>query len=231
LKKLLHLTFFIFYFLSGSTLFSQDEISSTKDTYTKIIIDGMIIPKPVNKLYDWYIFHSIGVALEESKPVFLVTLSTTSDYRVYYGLKGGVYNHQKDLDKAVNEFLQSLGPFNAGAYEISGNFATTRTPTFVGALYGSYNLNHKFFLNGSFGFQYYTEETYFGELSFEIATSGSPPPNVTITPDASFYISNIKDVIKAYYSLGVDYNTGEYKLGIYGDNLFSFGINIGIGFN
>jgi hypothetical protein len=180
---------------------------------------------------DWYITNSIGYAPEESKPVFYVTLQTTHDNKIFYGLRGGVYIHHKDLDEAVNEFLQSLGPLNAGQYSVMGNFATTRTPTYIGALSGGYNLNYYFTIDASFGFKYYRDDTYYGEINFSVPANGTPLPEGSVTPGMPFYIVESKDIVKAYYSLGMNYRVGNLtRIGVFADNIYSFGANFSIEF-
>lgn len=238
--------------LVSTTLLAQDDSTATEDSLENnnegnihsiwkkkygqelIIIDGVTTTNTNSSLrgnaIDWYISHSIGYSPDESKPVFLISLTTTNNYSIHYGLKGGVYNYSVNLNEAVNGFLQSLGPLNAGFYTVQGLFAVTRSPTYIGALTGSYDYNRRFFLNAAFGFKYYSEDTYMGEISFDVVQNGSSAPQVNVTPLAPFQIYQTKDVIRAYYSLGVDYHIGGYRFGLYCDNIYSFGFNIGVGF-
>jgi hypothetical protein len=196
-----------------------------------IIVDGVSTNNPITSFDTWNISNSFGFAPKESKPVFYVTISTSNDNHWFYGLKGGVYSYEKDLDEAVNEFLQTLGPLQAGTYTISGDFATTRSLTYIGALYGSYRLSYYFLVDASFGFQYYKDDTYRGTVSFGIPTSGTPPPHGTITPDMPFYVTHSKDIVKAYYCLGMNYKIGDFTyLGIFADNIYSVGVNLLIDF-
>ena len=201
------------------------------DSNKIIIVDGVVTTNPIMTFDVWNISNSIGFAPDKSKPVFYVTLSTSHDNHWFYGLKGGVYTYEKDLDEAVNEFLQTLGPLQAGTYTVIGEFATTKSLTYIGALYSSFRLNYYLLLDASFGFQYYKDNTYQGTLNFSIPTNGTPPPQGTITPDMPFYITNSKDIVKAYYSLGANYKIADFThLGVFADNIYSFGVNISISF-
>lgn len=196
-----------------------------------IIIDGVVTTNP-NNSFNWNISHSIGFAPEESQPTFFVSVSTLISKDLSLGLRGGLYTFQSPLDSAVNDTIRARGPYNAGNYTFTGDYIT-QGPSYIGALYGAYQIGKNISINGSAGIRMYSEDTWNGKVSFGISSNNSYPPRGTIylSSNNNFTIQNSESVMKPYFSLGADYKFGSFLIGIYGDNIISIGANIGIGFN
>jgi len=189
------------------------------------IVDGLAIP------YSWYITHSIGFSPEESEPVFYVAVSKKITNSLYLGLKGGVYTFEADLDRAVNDTIQSHAPYpSPGTFTLTTDYIT-QGPSYIGAIYSTYELSKSFSVNGSAGIRFYSEKRWDGEVSFSIPSSNYTPPEFTVTPNMNLRILNRESIIKPYFSLGANYRTGKFEIGVFADNILSFGINLGMGFN
>ena len=192
---------------------------------TPICILPMVTPS-----YNWYISHSAGLAPEESEGTFYVSISTRVGHGLFLGLRGGIYTFQSPLDSAVNDTIRSYGPYSASYYSYRGEFVT-QGPSYIGALFGSYHITNNFSLSGSAGVRVYSEDTWEGLLGFYVTNYTTNYSFGPVDPRNSLRIISSENVIKPYFSIGADYKTGKFLIGVFGDNVFSFGANIGIGFN
>ena len=180
--------------------------------------------------YDWFISHSIGFAPDESMPAFFVNVATKVSTRLYLGLRAGIYTYENSLDSVVNDTIRAHAPYLAGNYIFKTDFVT-QGPSYITAIFGSYSISKNFYLQGSAGLRFYSEDTWSGEFGFSSPANNYYPPPVLVTPNLNFSITSSETKLKPYFSLGADYKSGRFLVGVYGDNLFSFGINLGIGFN
>lgn len=181
--------------------------------------------------YSWYITHSIGFAPEESEPVFYVAVSKKITNALYLGLKGGIYTFEADLDRAVNDTIQSYAPYpSQGTFVLIADYVT-RGPSYIGAMYASYELSKNISITGSGGIRIYSEDRWNGQIAFSISSNNNTPPEVTIFPFMNFRKISTESILKPYFSLGVNYRTGKFEIGLFADNILSFGVNLGMGFN
>lgn len=217
-------------------------IKGNRSDENKIIIDGVIsndnfeaeygnasLRGPM--YYSWYISHSIGFAPEESEPVFYVSVSKKITNVLHLGLKGGVYTFEADLDRAVNDTIQSYAPYpSQGTFVLIADYVT-QGPTYVGALYALYDLSKNISITGSGGIRIYSEDRWNGQIAFSISSNNNTPPEVTIFPFMNFRKISTESILKPYFSLGANYRTGKFEIGFFADNILSFGVNLGMGFN
>jgi hypothetical protein len=63
---------------------------------------------------------------------------------------------------------------------------------------------------------------------FKKSYMGQPPPEIKLTKrDNDPNLWRKKDILRGYISAGLDYNINSFLIGIYADNIFSAGINLG----
>lgn len=195
---------FIFLFISHSYIYSQSN--------------------KINFLFS----NSVGYDFSKSAPTFFINLSTEIDEGVFAGLRAGIYAFDKDLDEAaydiVNPIYQSMPP-NSSGY---GVFPIPKqAPSYIAAFQGSYTFIKNTSVNFSFGARFYQDKIYETSISFYKPPNSNSLPLIKINLFSGANLISTKDIIKAYYSLGVDFSLNSFRLGVFADNIFSFGINIG----
>lgn len=209
----------------GSSKDNYHNLRKMNDTQKLYIVDGLVMP------YSWYITHSIGFAPEESEPVFYVAVSKKVTKSLFLGLKGGVYTFEADLDRAVNDTIQTHAPYpSPGTFTLTTDYITQGL-SYIGAIHSTYELSKSFSVNGSAGIRLYSEKRWDGEVSFSIPSSNYTPPELNVTPSMNLRMLSSESIIKPYFSLGANYRTEKFEFGVFADNILSFGINLGMGFN
>jgi len=199
----------------------------------KIIFTFLIVFIPfsfsfpqTNKI-DFLFSNSIGYDFDKSTPTFYVNLSTEIDKGVFVGLRAGVYALDENIDDMIYDAIypgyQSLP---AGYYYRFIRFSK-QTPAYIAGLYGTYSFHDKLSVNFSVGAKYYHDKIYTADVYFSKPTLNYPLQPIKIPINSNVSLDETKNIIKAYYSLGVDYHLSSFRLGVFADNIFSLGINIG----
>ena len=194
--------------------------------FTFLFISHSYIYSQSNKI-NFLFSNSAGYDFSKSAPTFYINLSTEIDEGVYVGLRGGIFAYDENIDdiayNIINPIYQSLPPgFGYGTFPI-----LKQAPSYITAFHGVYTFTDRFSANFSFGARFYQDKNYEASISFSKPTSNSILPPIKLSLNSGVNLISTKDIIKAYYSLGVDYHYYSFRLGVFADNIFSFGINIG----
>jgi len=185
--------------------------------------------KAYDNLYRFMITNSFGYNTDHSKPVFYISINRYVKQNFYLGLKAGVLNY---FTKAIDELKYALMPYYynkpAGQYEINGLPFETTGLSYVLSLQPTYFLNKNISVNIGAGIRTYSNTAYSTFITFSKSSQNQP----LVLYNLGYVDKNTasRNIIKAYYSVGIDYHIDRLILGVYGDNLFSFGINTGIKF-
>jgi len=99
--------------------------------------------------------------------------------------------------------------------------------SYIAAFHGAYSFHKKFSVNFSFGARFYQDKIYETTISLYKPPNSNSLPLIKISLASDANLISTKDIIKAYYSLGIDYRLNSFRLGVFADNIFSFGFNIG----
>lgn len=202
--------------------------------YQKIIITFLIVFIPfsfslsqTNRI-DFLFSNSIGYDFDKSAPTFYINFSTEIDKGVFVGLRAGVFAFDENIDDIAYSIIypiyQSM-PSGSSGY---GVFPIPKqAPSYIAAFHGVYSFHEKISVNLSFGARFYQDKNYEASISFSKPSYNSTLPPIKLSLNSNVDLISSKDIIKAYYSLGVDYHLSSFRLGVFADNIFSFGINIG----
>ncbi|MDD5362048.1 MAG: hypothetical protein PHN88_07940 [Ignavibacteria bacterium] len=173
--------------------------------------------------------NSAGFGFKESRPAFYVGVSTEISKDFFLGIKGGIYGYDENrLDRIYDEINKVYSGLSAGTYIFGFSGFPVQHSTYVAALYGTYNLSNKLSLDASFGVKYYRDFRYYNFDVFFSKPSGSTVLNKSdLTIDDTYMSLLKKDILRPYYSLGVNYRIKSYSIGIFADNIISLGLNLG----
>ncbi len=191
-----------------------------------------IFPQSVpvdNKKNKFNISNYIGFAPSQSEVTFYIGTSGKVIDKIAVGLKGGIYNYDITIDEASSAIFEKIyyaTYSNPGFYTAIGVPIVKQNFTYAGSITGEYFFKKNLSVEFSAGLKYYLQKSYTSTLDWTVPYEYAP-----ISDDYTF--SNIgiveeKDIYKAYYSAGFNYTVNNFKMGIFGDNIYSFGANIGI---
>lgn len=191
-----------------------------------VLLINVLQAQPSRNKYSFSV--SSGYAFEEKKPVVYFNLNYHPIKDFFVGLKAGCYAYDESVDEVVTRLVADMfSSLQPGTYIFFPHFKK-QTSTYITALNSGYRVNDKFTVNFSLGVKYYRDFFYEADfVKFTKSYQGQVPPNVTITPDSYVYMEKKKDILKGYISAGLDYKIKSYSFGIFADNIFSAGINIG----
>src|SRR4030095_2106157 len=149
------------------------------------------------------------------------------------GIKGGIYNFSENTaGKIIDTFIAPIYPsLNVGRYQISIEKMTVQGTTYAGAIGGVYKIpSANILLRADIGIKLYKENNYSLTVQFD-----KPTQNQSVPKRKEVYLGDLKPyevntVIKPYFSAGIDYTLGLINFGVYADNIYSAGLNIGVSF-
>jgi hypothetical protein len=123
----------------------------------------------------------------------------------------------------INEYYYKLSP---GTYSLD-TVLTKQTTTYVTALYLAYSFIKNIEFNAAIGVKFYMDQTFsINDYHFNKPNNSTPElEKINFTNEPEMLES--KDIIKGYFAFGINYNYKSFLLGIYADNLYSIGINLG----
>jgi hypothetical protein len=173
--------------------------------------------------------NSAGFGFKESKPVFYIGLSTEISKDLFLGIKGGIYGYEENqLDRIYDEISKEYSGLSVGTYIFGFSGLPVQHPTYIAALYGTYNLVEKLSVDFSLGVKYYRDFRYYNFNVLFAKPSGSSVLNKSdLTIDNTNMSLLKKDILRPYYALGVNYRIKSYSIGIFADNIVSLGFNLG----
>ena len=174
-----------------------------------------------------------GFAPSESKATFYIGANWKINSILGIGLKGGIYNYNISLNEGLNTAFAPLyyaSVSNPGFYETRNFPFTNQNYTYVGALTGKYFFKNNLSFEFSAGMKYYLQKIYTANIDWSVPTPDAPIPELEIYPYSPVYFNSQKEIIKAYYSLGCNYKINNFNLGVFGDNVYSFGMIAGVSF-
>ena len=171
---------------------------------------------------------SSGYGFEEKKPVVYFNLNYYPVKEFYVGIKAGCYTYNESIDEAASRVIANYFPqLPVGTFEAYLRFKK-QNPTYVAALNGGYILNDRIKLNLSLGVKYYSDCFYSASyIRYTKSYMGQNPPEIKITHANDPHMLYKKDILHGYISAGLDYKINSYSIGIFADNIFSAGINLG----
>jgi hypothetical protein len=188
---------------------------------------GILLSQPNQNKYSFSI--SSGYGFSEKKPVVYFNLNYFPSKEFYAGIRAGCYTYSESIDEAatrvIGDFFKEEMPGNYSVYP----YFAKQNPTYVAALNGGYKAGSRLTLNFSLGVRYY-QDYYFtaSNIMFKKSYMGQPPPEIKLTKrDNDPNLWRKKDILRGYISAGLDYNINSFLIGIYADNIFSAGINLG----
>jgi hypothetical protein len=178
--------------------------------------------------HSFTISNSFGLNFDKSKPAFYIDFSKKLGSKFSIGLRAGVYAYHQNIQEEAYEMIKELfKESNPGLYLVEFQRINVQGMTKVFSISSSYRFLRSISAGVCFGIKLYTTDFYRGVFSFSKPDYEYPLYYSVneITP-----ASESKKTIKAYYSAGVDYHVGRFEFGVYGDNIYSLGINLGISF-
>ncbi len=173
----------------------------------------------------------IGVAPSKSEATFYIGATRKINNRLALGLKGGIYNYDIDLNEG---FANAFNPLwyesnaNVGIYDVENLQVVKQNFTYIGALTGEYFLKSNLSFEFSAGMKYYLQKTYLANIEWAVPYPNAPPPELEVIPDYDIRLDETKDIIKAYYFIGANYIIKNFKIGVFGDNVYSIGAMAGV---
>jgi hypothetical protein len=176
--------------------------------------------------YNYEISNSSGLNFDNAKPVFYLNILRKSNDKFSVGLKGGVYTYIEKIEtKLHDDYLPVYKTLRPGYYYMQYNDLMVNGITYIAAITVKYKITGAFSAGFSAGAKNYKSTGYFA--GFYFAKAGD---NYSFDVSISKLRENgkSKNITKAYYALNVDYKLGRFTLGLYGDNIYSFGYTLGI---
>lgn len=173
-----------------------------------------------------YVFsNSIGKNFKKSNPTYYLSILKKFKANFFLGLRAGLDNHKIDPGSylyslfVTNEIIN-----NAGYYHIRGQNLSVEGTPYILALQTEFQITGKWSVNLSAGIKDTPLKKY-EEVEATIVNTGT-----SLTYSYSLGNYSKENKIKTYYSGGIDYNFGKFRLGVFADNIFSAGINTGVSF-
>jgi len=198
-----------------------------------IFLSNCSFSQQANNIYPRYnITQSIGAGFKEHELAFYLSVSRSVNKNFYLGIKGGVYNFSENtVNKIIDTFITPIYPqLNIGRYEIYINNLTIQGTTYVGSFYAGFSGYKNYLLYASVGIKIHKESDYSLRVLFDKYTQNEPVPKPEYLYFNDLKPTETRTVIKPYFSIGADYCLGFINLGIYADNIYSAGLNIGVSF-
>ena len=197
-------------------------------TFTGDLVNSQTIPTN-SKCFN--ISNSIGYSFSKSKPTFYVSFSKMINNKMGIGVKVGVLNYSEKIKDEVFSIISADYPnLESGFYTINFGAVPVSELTYISSMQGTYLVEENISANFNIGIKMFTSNKYSTMAFFSKPSNNSPP----ITEDEiSLNYSSIvdsKNVIRMYYSAGLDYHFGQFNLGVFGDNIYSVGVNAGVSF-
>ena len=214
MKKLL----LIIFLLSVKTLFAQQPVKHTETEHKPPLFN---------------ITNYLGIAPSESEVTFYVGATAKLSKSIAVGLKGGVYNYGIDINEGLTAAYDPVyyeTNANVGIYNVADLPFNVQNLTYIGALTGEYFYKNNLSFEFSAGIKYYLQKTYLANIEWAVPYPNAPPPKIKVTPDYDIKLNESKEIIKAYYFIGVNYTINYFNIGVFGDNVYSVGVNAGVSF-
>jgi hypothetical protein len=190
------------------------------------------IPDDLFSRHKYNITHSIGAGFKEHELTFYLSVSRLVSKDFSFGLKGGIYDYSENtVDKIIDTFIAPMySQLNPGHYTIQIDKMTVQGNTYIGSFYCGYRGLSDIIISAGVGFKYYMQSNYSLSLEFDKAKANSPAPKPSDLYTDELEPYEVNRFFKPYFSLGFDYALGLINLGVYADNIYSAGINIGVSF-
>jgi len=169
-----------------------------------------------------------GLDFEKKKPVVVINFGADFFEKFTFGIKMGARVYEDDLNELLyNEILKIYPNLNVGYYSIDAELIK-QTTNYITALYSTYKINSSFGIIGAMGVRFYQDKKY-NINDFQFDKYGMTAPlqiNKILYTNEPTLLSK-KNILKGYFSIGINYNYKSYLFGITADNIYSIGINLG----
>lgn len=169
-----------------------------------------------------------GLDFEKKKPVVVINFGADLIKKFTFGIKVGARVYEDDLNELLyNEILKIYPDLRQGIYrrDVELNKQTTN---YITALYSTYKINNSLGITGSMGVRLYQDKKYSIKDFYFYKTGMTDPLQINkILYTNEPTLLNKKNILKGYFSIGINYNYKSYLLGITADNIYSIGINLG----
>jgi len=169
-----------------------------------------------------------GIDFEKKKSVILINFGADIIEKFTFGIKMGARVYEDDLNELLyNEILKIYPNLRQGIYrrDVELNKQTTN---YITALYSTYKINNSFGITGAIGVRFYRDKKYSIKDFYFYKTGMTDPLQINkIQYTNEPTLLSKKNILKGYFSIGINYNYKSYLFGITADNIYSIGINLG----
>jgi len=177
-------------------------------------------------LLNYEISNSTGFSFGETKPVFYINFLKNVNEKFSFGLRMGVYAYKEKLESVIyDEYFPQYKGLNSGQYIGVLNNLQVNGLTYVISFTGKYKISTVFSFGLSAGVKNYIATGYNTTFSFMKINNNYP---FIVTIENASETGDDKNITRAYYSLNLDYTINRFTVGIYGDNIYSMGLNFGL---
>lgn len=193
----------------------------------QIFAQGIGDNKYKNDNFDFQVSQNISYGFDEGDISYQLGFWRIFPGNFSIGVRAGFFNNGVEIEKALNNYLESdFSNLPIGSYSLTIFSLPKENGTFLSSINLELSLIKEVSIAAGFGLRYQTYDFYMGEVNFQVPTNNYTPTATSQQASQFTKTNKFKDIIKAYYSLGFNYNIDRYSIGVYGDNLFSSGLSL-----
>jgi len=136
--------------------------------------------------------------------------------------------YEDDLNDLLFKQINEIYPLLYQGFYTRDAILTKQTPAYITALYSAYSFIENFEFNAAVGVKFYKNQTFsINDYHFSKPYMNSIPDLDKINFTNEPKMLNSKNIIKGYFSIGINYNLKSFLVGFNADNLYSIGLNFG----